>query len=135
MTNQFDFYDCVTNWRNNLVAVDEKEAENDLDWFFPGVDFSVKENLVDVMHRVRYPEPTMPSITIRGLRMPDLKEDSELINLGSLDSWEQLKNRVAGNWISFSIYDCDGCDFDFVQDIFDSEDVFDEIVDNYRRQL
>ena len=139
MRNLYDFSDAQMSWRScqgfNMdqmtIVHNSNEAafHDEEDWFFPQPSIDVPEDIT-----ARYkeePVPVLPPVVHLWGIDGYAREFKKSISLADFESWEEFKNAIPFH-ISISIIDADNCDIDKAIDILDSEEIFDEILDNYK---
>ena len=140
MRNFYDFSDAQMSWRscpgfnmNQMTIVDNSNDaafDDEEDWFFPQPSIDVPNDIT-----ARYkkePEPVLPPIIYLSGMDLNCQKFEKVVNLADFESWDQFTEAFSRKYIYISIVDADNCDFDKAQNVLSSEEIFDELVDNYR---
>lgn len=142
MRNLYDFADNQLNWRscrnfnmdNQIIAENQfSGADDEEDWFFPQPKAESKED--PRSKYLRESDPALPPIVyLSGMNLQCESFEKVPVNIAEFDCWDDLVEAYRLN-LYISVVDADNCDFELARDVFDSEEIFDELVDNYRACL
>lgn len=142
MRNLFDFSDAQMSWRscpgfifNNIAQAENiNEACNDEeDWFFPQPSIDVPEQIPNRFDREQKPA-LPPVIYISGMDLNCKIFENVPFNLADYESWEDFLQAVDRH-MYVSIVDADNCDYELALEVFSSEEIFNQIVDEYKACL
>ena len=145
MNSIFDFSDNQMNWRScrnfnmDLVVINDENSgsDNEEDWFFNYPELNHQEEDIndDIDIDDECEEEILPPVVyFSGMDLNLKPFEKVAFNLNDYDCFDDFIAAV-GKHLWISITDADNCDYELAQEVLSSEDVFDQLLDDYRRRL
>ena len=144
MGNLYDFSDARMSWRscpgflfsNRIVNDDPDDCMEEEDWFFPEPKVNVPADITARYKCFSEPKPALPPIIyVSGMDIRCQLFEKVEVDLSKFESFWEFSRAFEHKYIYISVVDADNCDFDLAQDIFDSEEIFDKFLDDYKACL